>query len=733
MQFSSLLDHADALTLDLSSHYIPLKDMVSEEDISTRGERLELIYKSVIDSGIEASPAFFDSIVNEFERIGDIERAQDIVKVYEKTIETYNSLMRMYDDNSVVVLELLQELRDGGLIPDSETYLAISKALCNSAEYLSAFDYYEESIEAGITPHPSFYPVMLACWCRSGEVEKAIDNVRLDPLYQNPACILALSEELASLKMWDILTGMYGNVKETIDIPARAIFLRAFLNGSRRDLKEACGVLKDVLDTSTSEDIEGVGSEGVISMYESLLQFIADIPPPPVDSSLKVDGTSDAESPVDAIDPVDTDALLEVAESAEVEESGGEKADSPIQFCRDLVLDLQRNQVRMSPVMLGSLVQIYTQYQDLDDAMQVYLNFCSMQTQSVVNNEIPVVVYDTLLSSLAENYRMQEFSSIWESVRDTPADSTLRIALDAFIATMDIPSAMSICKNVMIEVEGLEVGVLSRPARPPISVFMDLFESCAITGKYGEMVKVLQWIRRIPRSGKSLVGVSHILEKRIVPISQSIIPLISHLPPNNKHSPSILLYNEFLSLEVPLPYPLFTAVISYYARANDMVNIAKTMSIVIKQSHATGNAPKADCIAAFLTACRELCGKEAASSVLKLVCTERLELDASGYQSLLIMSARNGWVCEMCDFVDVMSRNKCKIGWKLYGELGEMMKENGHGAVREVFEEFMVRGYPEVVGEAEEWKESGEYKNMRRVDEVGDEKMNRLKTLKNRI
>jgi hypothetical protein len=661
---------------------------------------MELIYKSILDCGLEASPEFFDSILNEFERIGDIERAQEIVKVYANGVNTYNCLMRMYDDNSGIVLAFLGEMQNEGVVPDSETYRAVVQALCNAGENTSAFEYYEESIEAGITPHESIYPLLLSCWCRNDEVDKAVDNVRLDPSFQSPACVIALSKELASLEMWERLTVIYESVKDGgIDLPTRDIYLRAFLfNG--RDMKSACGVLKDALDTCSRENIEGAHSGTVVSMYESILKFIEDTPA----SVDVVDDSPHKDVSMSSADSSDGDASAEV--SSEVVE---EKVDSPVQFCRDLVLDLQRNQLKMSPVILGSLVQIYTQFQELDDAMQVYLNYMVASTHLAVNNEVPVNVYDTLLANLAKNYRMQEFSSIWNSVCDTPADSTLRIALDAFISTMDIKSAIEICTIVMEDED--------ETRRPPLSVFMDLFESCAITGKYLEMINVLQWIRSVPRHGKSKLDVSRILETRIVPISQSITPLIARLQPSTKPAPPILLYQEFLALDVPLPYPLFTAVISYHARAKDMVNVAKTISIVIKQSHATGNAPRAECISAFLTACRELCGRDAASSVLKLVCTERLALDVSGYESLMVLCARNGWVCEMCDYVDGMSKDGIRVPWKLYGALLDEMKECGHNAVREVFKEFMERGYPEVVGQWLEWKEAGDFKNIKRNDE----------------
>jgi hypothetical protein len=671
--------------MKLSTHYIPLKDLVSKSDLATRGEKLELIYKSVLDVGIEASPAFYDSILKEFENIGDIERAEEIVKVYVNGVETYNCLMRMYHDNSVIITALLDKMKAEGVDPDSETYRAVIQALCNSSEYTSALDQYEDSIEAGITTHESVYANLVSCWCHTGDAEKAIDNVRLDPSFQNQTCIFSLSKELASLEMWERLSTIYDSVKLTIDIPTRAIFLRSFLNGSR-DLSTACGVLKDTLETCSREDIEGAQSKAVVSMYESLLLFVAESP--------VVNGS------------VDVSNTIEESVSREAESEDKDPVDSPVQFCRDLVLDLQRNQLRMSPGVLSALVQIYTQFQELDDAMHVYLNYREASTHRVVNAVVPVIVYDTLLSNLAKHYRMQEFSSIWNIIGDTAADSTQHIALNAFISTMDIPSAMEICKNVM--------GDEDDTRHPQLSVFMDLFESCAITGKYLDMISVLQWIRRVPRHGKSKLDVSHILETRIVPISQSITPLISRLSHQQASAPPILLYQEFLALGVPLPYSLFSAMISYHARGNDMVNIAKTMSIVIKQSHTTGNPPRADCITAFLVAARDLCGREAASSVLKLVYSERLALDMPGFDCLMTICARNGWACELCDFVTQMDGEGKRFPWKLYGSLLDEMKEHGHADVSGVFKEFMMNGYPEVVGEHLEYKENGEHKDITR-------------------
>ncbi|KAL3899106.1 MAG: hypothetical protein SGCHY_002284 [Lobulomycetales sp.] len=685
-QFESLQQHKDGLKLELSSHYLPLVRQLNSGRFQSAGsETLEGIWRAAVDSGKmndqgPDSIQFSREILLLFERNREISKALALVKALKQPqIEFINLIIRMHfaaKDPAAAVSVFSGMNEEYGLQPDAETFGELVTGFHRNEDCQKSLYFFRQAFNTGHILSEKGYSLGISSWCRTGEHDQASMFVKELVASDKPdsikaSCFRSLIYELNVLEQWDEILQLRSFAGEHASVTCKSLFLRAFLQLGNLD--SACNVLtKDTLESlDPSLDSSKESSSALQSMYEDLLKYVAENP---------------------------TEVL-------------------PVEFCRDLMLDMRRNQVDMTPGMLSTLTRVYCQFKSFDDAMQSFVSYLEQSTKLTQNRFVPPDVYDTLLPSLAANFCMEEFMTVWDTICDTATDSQCMVALDAFIAVKDIPRAIKI---------GARFFANDRPL--PVNTLTQLFEACAITGEYKNLISVFRWAKR---DRSAMKKIPDLIRNHLQPISQTLAPIIKkHAKLNDKDAAEqseegelsikaiLLLYKEFLGLDVPLPYQLYAAMIEYHASQKDMVNVAKTMALVIKQSHLPDqNPPKADCVSAFLVAATDLCGEDAAKSVLKLVQAEGLELDQAGYSRMFILCARHGWICDLCDFVASMTAKGIKMPWKLYGTLLETLEKNGHRGLAGFFKDHMTARYPEIVGEWTEYLESTKRREMRLIRE----------------
>ena len=664
-QFQSIICTDDVFKLDFKSHYSPLVDLIINSGmISESNDMLNIIVTSLNDMGVLKDFDYYLCLLKIYEFQCNSEKVLEI----DSEIGTLDTFAPISLKNSIIstlfktnhaekAISLFKDVEIKNL--DSETFFIMIKGCLENDLFENVDSYWTLMQDLKLPVDPRLHSLMISYWCESNRSEIALSyTVSLESLDVGVlgTCLSSLLNGLFILRKHELVVEISKKYESNLDLNSKITLIKSLIA-----LKDFDSALIKFSNLSTSESLNEYNR---LEIYQELIS--------------EAQSNSDLDLAKRAFESLSSDNLV------------------------------------ITPVILNSMISILVEKSMINEALEFFSNYKRQCEQKLLNLNVPTTVYDLLMNGLSRQFRLTEFTTLWNEA-ETSGDvgpSTFHIALNTYISVKDVPKAFKVCKTIMNS-DDIQ--------KPTIKVLLDLFESAAITSKYREMIQILEWIRSTRSVNEELNNeISKLVLLKIAPLSQSIEKFLTLSMADSVNgefkSSAMTLFQEFLALNVALPYSLFKAVIVNYHASKDMVGVAKTMGLAIKQSRGKdGNPLNAECVAAFLEAARDLCGKTAASSVLKLVFADNLKLNEVGYKSLLVMASKFGWFDEISRLFQDMSISGIIIDSKLYGQVDANLKKNGHEDVASLLATYMERTFPEVIGSWLEFIEFDVIAEMKRL------------------
>lgn len=128
------------------------------------------------------------------------------------------------------------------------------------------------------------------------------------------------------------------------------------------------------------------------------------------------------------------------------------------ELAEQVVLDLQRNHCKLSASSLEALVELYVKQENIDEAIQLVMTFTNTSTPLTSlssTSGVPASVYNYLLAGLASQYRMDEFTDLFQSLRDEDllTEISRTIAFEAYLRANDAEKSFEVCRLLFDENE----------------------------------------------------------------------------------------------------------------------------------------------------------------------------------------------------------------------------------------------------------------------------------------
>lgn len=139
-------------------------------------EATSLLFK-MTELGICPDSVLISSIIDGFCKLGDIEKAINILKVFNLPLNIflYNSFISKSctDGNMSKACRLFHEMSELGLLPDCVSYTTIIGGYCKVGDINKAFQYFGKMLKGGSKPSVTTFTLLIDTYGKSGNLEKA--------------------------------------------------------------------------------------------------------------------------------------------------------------------------------------------------------------------------------------------------------------------------------------------------------------------------------------------------------------------------------------------------------------------------------------------------------------------------------------------------------------------------------------------------------------------------------